>query len=156
MGALLYIAVPTRRLSSFSTLAGIATSVPAMLIFLTAERAGRVPKRAEDFILGLLFAALLYFLIHGRTSVAPAYASGSAFIARSSYTLYLVHFPFFACVAAAMHHRWQPDFKHLSVAVVVFALCYAYAHAVATVFEAHTPVLKQRLLLFTGLTETAS
>ena len=151
MGVALYVAVPRARLSHRTTWAGLGVAIPALLTFLAVERVRHVELNASDYILGALFTAMLYFVIHGQTSAGNTYTKASAFVAKSSYTLYLVHFPFFASVEAAAGRRWQPDLLHEGIAAAVLAVCYLYAHGVASLFESRTAGFKRWLLPRLGI-----
>jgi peptidoglycan/LPS O-acetylase OafA/YrhL len=145
MGTSIFCFPPRNRIGSRVTIIAIAATALGLCVFLTLQRIGRVPSRLGDFTLGILFSLVLYFLIHGTTQVGERYRRVSKFIAGSSYTLYLVHFPILVCFLAATGRRWQPDFRHLAIGLGVLAVTYLYALGVARAFETRTDSIKRWL-----------
>jgi peptidoglycan/LPS O-acetylase OafA/YrhL len=145
MGTSVFYFPPKQRIGVRVTILFVSMTSIAILGLLAMHRAGHVQRHLSDLILGVLFSIALYFLVHGTTIVGDRYQRVAKFIAGSSYTLYLLHFPLLVCILAAMGRRWQPDAPHLAFGVGLLALIYLYALVVARLFESKTDNIKQWL-----------
>jgi len=66
-------------------------------------------------------------------------------LARSSYTLYVVHVPFLVLLTALLSGggRWVPDMPHIFKALAMLAITLLYAHLVASITEFHTDSIRR-------------
>jgi peptidoglycan/LPS O-acetylase OafA/YrhL len=104
-------------------------------------------SRMSDFVLGVVVTALVYVILScapGR--LPPAYTYLSQYMAKSSYTLYLVHVPALVFIAAWMgQQRWQPDGRHLLFALGILGAVFLYAQIVYLLFERNTGAIRRWL-----------
>jgi peptidoglycan/LPS O-acetylase OafA/YrhL len=118
----------------------IVTIVYIPLFFFLAKTS-LVSGVLSDYILGVATFVFMWFLLSAK-SAAPANrrAAVSRLAARFSYTLYLVHVPFFVLLTAAVagESRWQPDTRHLLTGSAGLLLAIGYAFAIASVTEFQT------------------
>jgi peptidoglycan/LPS O-acetylase OafA/YrhL len=96
----------------------------------------------------VLATVLLFWVLLSATSRAQERAFWtrlSRAIAHFSYTIYVVHVPLLALVAALTlgNGRWIPDAAHLSIGIGILASTVAIALALASVTEFHTDQLRQ-------------
>jgi peptidoglycan/LPS O-acetylase OafA/YrhL len=145
LGTAVFMFPPPRRFPGLQTAWIVGISAIALFAVLAASRSHHLSAAWTDNLLGVAFAALLYGMAHGSLPAAEAYRRVAKFIAASSYTVYLVHFPFFACCLAAIGRRWMPDALHLSFATALLAAGYGYAVVIAALFEMRTGRVKQWL-----------
>lgn len=117
-----------------------------MYILITAH-----PWRSHwlkpGYILGLCTAAFLLVVLSAREPIpqAGAFARVSRGLAGFSYSLYLVHYPFVALVAAALLHAggtWSFTPAHGAAAVGVAGCALVYAWLVSRGTEAHTDAVR--------------
>lgn len=105
-----------------------------------------VPLLARDYLYavatGLLLWAALSFLEPAPDSKQVRIVR---FAARGSYSLYLVHMPFLALMAAFFIHgeRWQPTSQHIVIALGITGLATIYAYTVAFFTEFRTDRVRQ-------------
>ena len=101
---------------------------------------------ASDFLVGFLSALALAF-VADLNMPGAALSRVSAFFADFSYTLYLTHLPFLACVLCivAGNHTFNPSFHNLFLYVLILSMTVSYAIAVYWIFERHTKVLQRKL-----------
>jgi peptidoglycan/LPS O-acetylase OafA/YrhL len=107
-----------------------------------------------DYITGISFAAVLYFVIHNQSPTrGDRYARWSRTVAGFSYTLYLTHLPLLVFLRAAWApgEPWEFGSRPLAAAGALTALCLGYAYAVARLTEGKTDnVRKYMMRWFTG------
>lgn len=105
-----------------------------------------------DFVLGCAVAILLYVTLHWAHKPLPhVYIRLSRAVAKSSYTLYLVHLPLLVFITAAIiHERWEPSLMHLLTGLFILVIIYSYAQAVYFCFEARTDFLRKAILRMFG------
>jgi peptidoglycan/LPS O-acetylase OafA/YrhL len=100
-----------------------------------------------DYGLGILTALLLWVLLSARGRVreerVPVRASRS--LAGASYSLYLVHYPMLAMLAAVMMRGrfWQPTAAHIAVGAGICVLAVAYGYGVAAATEWHNDSVRR-------------
>ena len=145
LGTAVFLFPPPRRFTGWQTAWIVGISCVALFAVLAGSRSHHLSAAWSDNLLGVAFTSLLYGMVHGSLPAAEAYRRVAKFIAASSYTVYLVHFPFFACCLAAIGRRWTPDLRHLSFAALLLAAGYGYAVVVAALFETQTSRVKQWL-----------
>ena len=96
----------------------------------------------SDYILAGGTAALIWTLLSA-SQPAPAAAGQVRFsrgLARFSYSLYVVHFPFLTLIAALLvgDQRWQPTPAYIAAGLGILAVTLAYAYGIASLTEFHT------------------
>jgi peptidoglycan/LPS O-acetylase OafA/YrhL len=102
-----------------------------------------------DYVLGISFALLLYFLLHNQAAGGRGrYATVSKTLASFSYTLYVVHMPVLVFLRASLlpDAPWSPDPLHVGFGVVIALGCIAYAYAISRVTEAKTDLVRDKVL----------
>jgi peptidoglycan/LPS O-acetylase OafA/YrhL len=136
-GALL---VRLPRLPASKRIRWFAALMYAVMVVALALSERHLAFLAYDFLLAIGTVALLWVFVSS-TSIAPATRTVSAirFLARGSFSLYVVHMPLLAFVAAfsAGASRWQPTPLHVLTAstILAFTLVYAYVIAYFTEFR---------------------
>ena len=109
---------------------------------------------AIDYVTGVCFSMLLYFMLHNeQAGVSGLYSRTAVRLAGLSYTLYLVHMPFLVFLRAAFisDYPWSPDVRHIFFAVLIAAAAFAYSYVVAYFTEAKTSRYRDRALAWFGL-----
>ena len=99
-----------------------------------------------DYVLGLLFAAFMYVILHEAAGTPDGlYAFVAGRLAGMSYTLYLVHLPVMVFLFAlfGLTERWLPDSYHLSLAAGLCTLVFLYAFLLSRLTEARTDWIRQ-------------
>jgi peptidoglycan/LPS O-acetylase OafA/YrhL len=111
------------------------------VIFLCTHLQDSLPI-VSDYLLAAVTTIFLWTLLSAcqpaqPTTVRVRLCRG---VARFSYTLYVVHLPFLALVAALVvgNQRWQPTFLHIASAIAVLAATIGYAYGIASLTEFHT------------------
>jgi peptidoglycan/LPS O-acetylase OafA/YrhL len=101
---------------------------------------------ASDYVVGICVALFIYSLVTARESPAPHGVALrlATFMARSSYTLYLVHLPalMFAVAASRQEARWEPGTRASAFAWVILGVVYCYVVVVYALFERRTETLR--------------
>jgi peptidoglycan/LPS O-acetylase OafA/YrhL len=143
-----------RRLAP-STLAAVrlvASAGLAAAVFCWSASPGFIHWRVGEAAVGLTTACLLAVVlddvhwrgIHGRL------LRGLSGYARASYSLYAIHLPILAFVAAALiarpERRWQPDQAHLAKGVLVVLAIVLIAWVFATFTEMNTDRVRIALM----------
>lgn len=120
------------------------------LIFLGTVirlRTLHLPHFMQDLLLGILFGALMYGVLHRIGPVeSRIYAWFARALAKPSYTLYLFHLPISILLCAYLRnplHPWPHDLPHalafLCMSAVVFGSCYL----LYLCFEAQTAKIRE-------------
>ena len=110
--------------------------------------AKRIPEASQDYILGAAAALWVYFLLHDRRPSVGSrwfrcYARVSRGLARSSYTLYLVHMPLLVFIRGLCPgDRWQPDAWAVLHLLIICATVWVYAQWFARLTEFRTDRLR--------------
>jgi peptidoglycan/LPS O-acetylase OafA/YrhL len=136
--------LPRPHLSNSLRWLAAGTYVP--IVFLCTRLHGTLGI-VSDYILAGGTAALIWALLSA-SQPAPAAAGQVRFsrgLARFSYTLYVVHFPFLTLVAALLvgDRRWQPTPLHIAAALGILAVTLAYAYGLASLTEVHTDPVRR-------------
>lgn len=99
----------------------------------------------SDLILGGAVTVLIWVLLHCATAPLPSvYAHVARRAARSSYTLYLVHFPLVVFLKASLHlGRVQPGRHALLIAALLLLVVNLYAQGVYQLFEKNTDRIRK-------------
>ena len=124
-----------------NSLRWLAAVIYLPMVFLCTHLHGTLGI-VSDYILAGGTAALIWTLLSA-SRPAPAAAGQVRFsrgLARFSYTLYVVHFPFLTLIAALLvaDRRWQPTPLHITAALGILAVTLAYAYGIASLTEFHT------------------
>jgi peptidoglycan/LPS O-acetylase OafA/YrhL len=94
-----------------------------------------------DYGLGILTALLLWVLLSARERAQEERVTvrASRSLAGSSYSLYLVHYPMLAMVAAILMKGrfWQPTPRHIAIGAGIAAVAVVYGYGVAACTEWH-------------------
>jgi peptidoglycan/LPS O-acetylase OafA/YrhL len=136
--------LPRPHLSNSLRWLAVATYVP--IVFLCTRLHGTLGI-VTDYILAGGTATLIWTLLSA-SQPAPAAAGQVRFsrgLARFSYTLYVVHFPFLTLIAALLvgDQRWQPTPAHIAAALGILAVTLAYAYGMASLTEFHTDAVRR-------------
>jgi peptidoglycan/LPS O-acetylase OafA/YrhL len=119
----------------------VAALTYAALIVSLGLSARHLAFLVFDFLFAIGTGALLWVFVSS-TSVARPTRTVRAirFLARGSFSLYVVHMPLLAFVAAYCvgASRWQPTPMHLLEALTILALTVAYAFVIAYFTEFRT------------------
>lgn len=105
--------------------------------------------RLRDGLLGFVFAALVYCLLHrAETDLGGLYARLAKGLAGFSYTLYLVHFPVLAFGWAVWTYQapWPVDAPHLGYTLGILVAVLMYAYAISRLTEAQTDHVRRWLM----------
>ena len=145
LGAVL-LNLPRPHLSNSLRWLAAATYVP--IVFVCARLYDTLGI-VSDYILAGGTAALIWTLLSA-SRPAPAAAVQvrlSRGLARFSYTLYVVHFPFLTLIAALLvgDRRWQPTPPHIAAALGILAVTLAYAYGMASLTEVRTDPVRRWL-----------
>lgn len=102
---------------------------------------------AEDLVLAAGFAGFLLVLVGARPRALPGVAALARFGARSSFSLYAIHFPVIAFVAALAlgERRLPPDVVGVSLVGLAVLVAVAAGVAFSAMTEAHTGAVRARL-----------
>jgi peptidoglycan/LPS O-acetylase OafA/YrhL len=119
----------------------LAAGAYVPIIFLCTHLYGSL-RIVSDYMLAGATTIFLWALLCASQSVPPdavkvRFCRG---LARFSYTLYVVHLPFLALIAALLvgDRHWQPTFLHIAVAIGILAATVGYACGMASLTEFHT------------------
>jgi peptidoglycan/LPS O-acetylase OafA/YrhL len=140
-GTLLAV-LPTR---SFPRAARVLATLVYLPIFCFCA-SGILSVVAMDYVLALATLMFLWVLLSADSPASPTRAvRASRELARFSYTLYAVHFPFLLLLTALLvgETRWTPTPLNLLKACAICALVLAYAYAVASLTEFHTAQVRR-------------
>lgn len=101
---------------------------------------------SSNFLVGAAFAVFVVAITHSEIP-SRLLARTSSALAEMSYTLYLVHFPAAAFLAAALlrGHRFAPAATAAAVYAALFGVVLFYAWLVYLLFERHTAGVQRRL-----------
>jgi peptidoglycan/LPS O-acetylase OafA/YrhL len=115
----------------------------------------------SDIVLGVVVTALVYAILYcAQGKLAPTYTYLAQHMAKSSYTLYLVHAPVLVFLTAWIGQaRWQLDAIHMLFGLGVLGAIFVYTQIVYFLFERNTGAirrwLKPRLIKFTTRDQVA-
>jgi peptidoglycan/LPS O-acetylase OafA/YrhL len=127
--------------------AGAVVTLLAIVGTLLAVRMG-VALVYPDYVLAALITLEVVFLVRGPERRAPALVTKAAeVVARSSFTIYVVHLPLVALFVAATHPagRWQPVGGRLLGALGMAAVVLAITQVMWWLFERRTAEARRAL-----------
>ncbi|MEO6910366.1 MAG: acyltransferase, partial [Edaphobacter sp.] len=106
-----------------------------------------LPDIMSDYLFGIMTFVFLWVLLSatGRSAQNTLFPRISRALARSSYTLYVVHVPFILLLTALFlgDRRWVPDAQHLFKGFAILAAALLYAYLVASSTEFHTDRIRR-------------
>jgi peptidoglycan/LPS O-acetylase OafA/YrhL len=149
------VGIPVPRLSKL--LRWMAAAGYALIVLLCTFMRG-TSSLAADYILAAGTAIFIWTLLSA-TEIVPAHATRVRFsrsLARFSYSLYVLHFPFLILIAGLLlpGRRWQPASTDALTAIGVLLAIIAYAYAIATLTEFQTLRVRSWLEQRLGLAST--
>jgi peptidoglycan/LPS O-acetylase OafA/YrhL len=157
LAGVLVLKLPGRPLSVRMRWMAALLYVP--IVVACAHFGRHVPILVSDYLLAVATAVLLWIFMSG-TSVAPANNTVRTirFLARGSFSLYVVHMPLLAFIAAYLvgNSRWQPTPIHLLMGSTILALTLVYAFLVAYFTEFRTDRVRRYIELKLPITPTTS
>lgn len=144
LGAALYCMPRHHRLMRPSHL--LALALPLLALALVLSKTAHLPESLNMAALGLA-SSLLILALRALPEMSRPLAAMTAWLARSSYTLYLIHFPLVIWAYAAWFRGQQAVPGALSYLVFGGLLggLVLIAQACWMLFEKHTDAVKQRL-----------
>ncbi len=134
-----------------SLAAGAAVLLVCLQLMITYAPFSFEPYVVTDYVLGILFAASMYFVLHDPRPVPESYRRSAKYTAGMSYTLYLTHMPALVFIAAWLGHRWVPGWRTFLIACALLLIPLGYAAVVAMAFERNTDRVRKRLEALVGL-----
>jgi len=128
-------APPSGKLTTLAT----CFSFLLLLGAVGVTRAVPLPFFAADLIVAAGCCSFLYAL-RGYQNACPVrmYRVVANWLARSSYTLYLVHLPPMVFLATAMHAPWKLQSGHTMLFLLLLLAILLYANVLYLLFEANT------------------
>lgn len=124
----------------------VAAILYSPLAFVFAKAHG-LPGVWSDYLFGIFTFVFLWVVLSATGSAAQNSITTkvSRSLARSSYTLYVVHVPFVVLLTALLSggSRWVPDARHIFKALAILAVTLLYAHLVASLTEFHTDSIRR-------------
>lgn len=124
------------------------------LAFLFAKAHG-IPNLLSDYLFGVATFVFLWVLLSatGRAHSDRQFTRVSRALARSSYTLYIVHVPFVLFLTAVFlgNQRWMPDGQHIFKGLAILAVTLLYANLVAAATEFRTDSIRRWIEIKMGL-----
>ncbi|WP_263376864.1 acyltransferase family protein [Granulicella aggregans] len=131
--------MPPPRLSSRIRILAAVAYAPLPFVFAKLHS---LPDMLSDYLFGAATFLFLWIVLSATGQAHPKriFTSFSRSIAKFSYTLYVVHFPFALFLTAIIlgDQRWTPDSVHILKGLGIAAVTLAYAWFVASVTEFHT------------------
>jgi peptidoglycan/LPS O-acetylase OafA/YrhL len=123
----------------------VAAVLYSPLAFIFAKVHG-LPGLWLDYVFGIATFFFLWVVLSATDRAAhnSICAKVSRFLARSSYTLYVVHVPFVVLMTALVSggSRWVPDTQHIFKALAILVITLLYAHLVASLTEFRTDSIR--------------
>jgi peptidoglycan/LPS O-acetylase OafA/YrhL len=134
--------LPPRRMSAVQR--GIASALYLAVLYTSLKV--WLPEPAGDWVFGVVTAGYLWTLLSAG-SRAEQRSAGTRMVrraARFSYTLYVVHTPLLALLAALILRsgRWQPDGPHLAFGVGIMVFVVGFCYLLASVTEFRTDAVR--------------
>jgi peptidoglycan/LPS O-acetylase OafA/YrhL len=128
------------------------TSAAGLLLLLMMYLELRFPVNLflSDLVLGIVFSAFLWTILHARaTSVHVLYRTAAQKLSSMSYTLYAVHMPLLALISAALMPVWKAwplSLQSVSTLLAICALVFAASWLMYYCFERNTERIRKRLV----------
>jgi peptidoglycan/LPS O-acetylase OafA/YrhL len=132
----------------------VAAILYCPLPFLFAKAHG-LPGLLLDYLFGIATFLFLWVMLSAtnRAKQDTLFTRASRSLARSSYTLYVVHVPFVILLTSLFlgDRRWVPDAQHIFKALAILAVTMLYAYLVASLTEFHTDSIRRWIEAKLGL-----
>lgn len=132
----------------------VAALLYSPLPFLFAKVHG-IPGLLSDYLFGVATFFFLWVMLSatGRARQDTFFTKTSRSLARSSYTLYVVHVPFVILLTSLFlgDLRWIPDAQHLFKGLAILAATLLYAYLIASLTEFHTDSIRRWIEVKLGL-----
>jgi peptidoglycan/LPS O-acetylase OafA/YrhL len=129
------------------------------LAFVFAKAHG-LPGLWSDYLFGVATFFFLWIVLSATHRASPdsIFTKISRSLARSSYTLYVVHVPFAVLLVALLSGggRWTPDLPHIFKGLAILAVILLYAYLVAALTEFHTETIRRWIETRLGLSKKPS
>ncbi len=119
----------------------LATCFSSLLLIgaLGVTRVLSLPYFAANLIVAVGCCSLLYALRSYRQACSvKIYRDVAQWLARSSYSLYLVHLPPLVFLTAALHAPWKSHSGHAALFLPILLAVFCYANVIYLMFEANT------------------
>jgi peptidoglycan/LPS O-acetylase OafA/YrhL len=103
---------------------------------------------ACDFLIGIMFAAWIFFLLHcDRTGSPSWYSIPAGRLAACSFSLYVLHMPMLAAIYSLTvgSGRWKPDEWHMLAAALIGAVVLACVLVFARLTEDNTSAVRRKI-----------
>lgn len=146
--------LPSPRLGNRARI--VAALLYSPLAFIFAKAPG-IPALLSDYLFGIATFAFLWVMLSATNRAEPNafFSRLSRSLARSSYTLYVVHFPFALLIASLIlgDRRWVPDTRHILAGLGILAVTLVYANLVAAATEFRTDSIRRWIEIKLGLAE---
>jgi peptidoglycan/LPS O-acetylase OafA/YrhL len=127
----------------------LLASSAALIACLVASRTGKFTPFESDLWVGLTFSVFLLAVLQLSTkmTVSQTYSQVAHLLARFSYSLYVLHFPFLFFLRAWLvpGERWQPDGRHLFYGTGIGLATVAFAWVVALGTEFRTTEIRRAI-----------
>jgi peptidoglycan/LPS O-acetylase OafA/YrhL len=119
-----------------------------LLISLAGSKNNYVPDAFRDLIVGFAAACFVLTIARYRGKIR-FYFAVSTILADGSYTMYLVHFPFMACLVAIFlgPHKFNATFSGYLVFAFLGAVTLIYCYGIYWLFERNTPAIRRYWLM---------
>jgi peptidoglycan/LPS O-acetylase OafA/YrhL len=144
LGALVYRIPKTLSQKAVSFLAPFLLAI--LLVSSPLIRRSNLSGHADEALISIIFAALLYTLKHKTELARPnAYSRSAGLLSRISYTLYLFHLPLAVFLCACLNHPWHvyPTTLTNIVGLAAFtAVLIAFSYLFYLLFEARTDAVR--------------
>lgn len=125
-----------------------------VVLFLVFFLSKIIVSSVWDYVLAVVFSCTMYGLLNVQNRPGYSrYRQASHFLSGISYSLYLSHLPiilFLNAMIVGNGMRWQPNARHICLALLISVALVGYACVVWWVAEARTDYLRQ--CLRSGLT----
>ncbi len=157
MGVLITYLPPFPARGNWTRRIAIGTALVLLAIGLVvAARTQHQFGWISDALLGLIVTFLIWVTLHCATKPLPTlYVKVAQRSARSSYTLYLTHFPLLIFLRASLHlPRTVPSWHLFLIAVCVLSVVVLYSQLVYELFEKNTDRMRKCIKHFV-MRETA-
>lgn len=136
--------LPPPRLSMRSRIVTAILYSPLAFVFAKAHG---LSSLLSDYLFGIATFIFLWVILSatGRAKQDSIFTRVSRSLARSSYTLYVVHVPFVLFLTAWFlgTRRWVPDAQHILAGLAILAGTLVYANLVAAATEFRTDSIRR-------------
>jgi len=132
----------------------VATALYSPLPFLFAK-VFRFSALSSDYLFGIATFAFLWVMLSAtnRADASALFTRLSRSLARSSYTLYVMHVPFILLLTSLLlgDQRWVPNTRHILAGLGILAVTLIYTNLVAAATEFRTDSIRGWIEVKLGL-----